>query len=109
MLVALSRVLLFDTPWVVACQAPLTMGFSRQEYWSGLPCPPPRDLPNPGTEPRSPTLQADSLPSEAPRTIFYQFHSFLTFWGQIGTYDLGQSSVSEERYKRLQNKITEFY
>ena len=41
-------------------------GFSRQEYWSGLPCPPPGDLPNPGTEPRSPALQADSLPSEPP-------------------------------------------
>ena len=42
------------------------MGFSREEYWSGLPCPPPGDLPNPGTEPRSPALQADSLPSEPP-------------------------------------------
>ena len=41
-------------------------GFSRQEYWSGLPCPPPGDLPNPGTEPRSPALQVDSLPSEPP-------------------------------------------
>ena len=41
-------------------------GFSRQEYWSGLPCPPPGNLPNPGIEPRSPTLQADSLPSEPP-------------------------------------------
>ena len=40
------------------------MGFSRQEYWSELPCPPPGDLPNPGTEPTSPTLQVDSLPSE---------------------------------------------
>ena len=42
------------------------LGFSRQEYWSGLPCPPPGDLPNPGIEPRSPTLQADSSPSEPP-------------------------------------------
>ena len=42
------------------------MGFSRQEYWSGLPCPPPGDLPNPGIKPRSPRLQADSLPSEPP-------------------------------------------
>ena len=47
-------------------QAPLSMGFSRQEYWSGLPCPPPGDLPNPGIEPMSPTLQADSLLSELP-------------------------------------------
>ena len=54
------------TVWTVACQAPLSMRFSRQEYPSGLPCPPPGDLPNLGTEPRSPTLQADSLPSEPP-------------------------------------------
>ena len=45
-----SCVRLFATPWTVACQAPLSMGFSRQEYWSGLPCPPPGDLPNPGIE-----------------------------------------------------------
>ena len=50
-------------PWTVACQAPLSMGFSRQEYWSGLPVPSPRNLPCPGIEPRSPALQADSLPS----------------------------------------------
>ena len=50
------------TPWTVACQAPLSMGFSGQEYWSGLPFPPPWDLPNKGTEPRSPALQANSLP-----------------------------------------------
>ena len=60
----LSHVQLFATLWTVARQAPLSMGFSRQEYWSGLPCLPPGDLPNPGIEPRSPTLQADSLPSE---------------------------------------------
>ena len=47
-------------------QAPLSMEFSRQEYWSGLPFPPPGDLPNPGIEPRSPTLQADSFPTEPP-------------------------------------------
>ena len=47
-------------------RASLSMEFSRQEYWSGLPCPPPGDLPNPGIKPRSPTLQADSLPSESP-------------------------------------------
>ena len=54
------------TPWTVVRQAPLSMGFFRQEYWSGLPCPPPGDLPNPGIEPRSPALQADSLPPEPP-------------------------------------------
>ena len=55
-----SRDPLFATPWTIACQAPLSMEFSRQEYWSGLPFPTPGDLPNPGIEPRSPALQADS-------------------------------------------------
>ena len=57
----LSCVQLFETPWTVAYQAPSSMGFSRQEYWSGLPLPSPGDLPNPGIEPRSPTLQADAF------------------------------------------------
>ena len=48
-----SHIGLFVTPWTVAHQAPLSMGFSRQEYWSGLPCPPPDDLPDPGMEPKS--------------------------------------------------------
>jgi len=52
------------TPWTVACQAPLSMGFSRQEYWSGLPFPSPGDLPAPGIRPGSPALQADSLLTE---------------------------------------------
>ena len=56
--------LTFATPWTVACQAPLSMGFSRQEHWSGLPFPSLRDLPDPGIEPRSPALQADSLPTK---------------------------------------------
>ena len=63
---SLSRVGLFATPWTVAYQAPPSMGFSRQEYWSGLPFPSPEDLPNTGIEPGSPTLQADALPSEPP-------------------------------------------
>ena len=61
---SLSRVRLFATPWTVAHQAPLSMGFSRQEYWSGLPFPSPGDLPNPGIETRAPALQVDSLPTE---------------------------------------------
>ena len=63
----LSRICLFATPWTVACQASLSMGFSRQDYWSGLSFPPPGDLPDPGIEPMSPVSpasQADSLPSE---------------------------------------------
>ena len=61
---SLSRVRLFATPWTVARQAPLSVGFSRQEYWSGLPFPSPGDLPNAGIEPGSPVLQADALSSE---------------------------------------------
>ena len=53
------------TPWTVARQAPLSMGFSRQEDWSGLPFPSPEDLPDPGIEPRSSALHVDSLPAEA--------------------------------------------
>ena len=52
------------TPWTVAHQAPLSVGFSRQEYWSGLPFPSPGDLPNPGIEPGPPALQADPLSTE---------------------------------------------
>ena len=63
---SLSRIQLFETPWTVAYQAPLSMGFSRQEYWSGVPFPSPGDLPNPGIESGSPTLQADTIPSEPP-------------------------------------------
>ena len=54
------------TPWTVAHQAPPSMRFSRQEYWSGLPFPSPGDLPNPGIKPRSPALEADALTSEPP-------------------------------------------
>ena len=58
---SLSRVQLFATPWTVAYQASPSMGFPRQEYWSGLPFPSPGDLPNPGIEPRSPALEADAF------------------------------------------------
>ena len=58
----LSHVCLFVTPWTVAHQAPPSMGFSRQEYWSGEPFPSPGDLPDPGIEPGSPALQADAVP-----------------------------------------------
>ena len=63
---SLSHVPLSVTPWTVAHQASLSMGFSRQEYWSGLPWPPPGDFSNLGIKPRSPTIQADSLLSEPP-------------------------------------------
>ena len=60
----LSRVQFLATPWTAAYQAPSSMGFSRQEYWSGVPLPSPGDLPNPGIEPLSPAFQADALTSE---------------------------------------------
>ena len=63
---SLSRVQLFETPWTVPRQGPLSVEFSRQEHWSGLPFPPPGDLLNPGIELRSPALQADSLLPEPP-------------------------------------------
>ena len=76
MCLSFSCVQLFATLWTVARQAPLSMGFSRQEYWSGLPFPSPGDLSNPGIEPRSPALQADALTSN----VFFfplPFHSVL--------------------------------
>ena len=63
---SLSHVQLFGAPWTVAYQAPLSMGFSRQEYWSGLPFLSAENLPNPGIEPGFPALQADALTSEPP-------------------------------------------
>ena len=89
MLSRFSRVLLFATPWTVALQLPPSMGFSGQEYWSGLPCPPPGDLLNPGIELRSPTLQMDSLPFEPLGkpvdldTIFKCLGGWMWFKGQF--------------------------
>ena len=73
---SLCGVRLFTTPWTVAYQAPPSMGFSRQECWSGLPFPSPGDLPDPGIEPRSPALRVDALPSEPPgrSTQLSDFH-----------------------------------
>ena len=70
--VCMSRSVLsnsFVTPGTVALQAPLSMGFSRQEYWSGLPCPSPGNLPDSEIKPMSPALQVDSLPSEPPENF----------------------------------------
>ena len=63
---SLSHVQLFATPWTVAHQAPPSMGFSKQEYWSELPLPSPGDLPDPGIESGSPAFQEDALTSEPP-------------------------------------------
>ena len=72
-----SRVRLFVTPWTVTYQASLSMGFSRQEYWSGLPFPSRVDLPDPGIEPKSPILQAVALLSEPPGKLLAWLGVFL--------------------------------
>ena len=77
---SLSRVRLFGTPWTIAHQAHPSMGFSRQECWSGLPFPSPGDLPDPGIELRSPALQADALPSEPPGKPLIPCHIFAGTW-----------------------------
>ena len=89
---SLSRVRLFATPWTVAHQASPSMGFSRQEYWSGLPFSSSGDLPDPGIKPRSPALQADAPTSEPPgkpkwntiqslkRRKFYSMHHMVELW-----------------------------
>ena len=85
MLSHFSCVRFFSTPWTIAHQAPLSMGFSRQEYYIGFPCPPPGDLANPGIEPASPVtpaLQADSL--------------LLSYWGSSKYVLLSERSQSEE-------------
>ena len=73
MLSHFSRVQLFAILWTIACQAPLSMGFSRQEYWSGLPCPPPGHLPDPEIKPTSPALAGEFFTTcatwEAPRQV----------------------------------------
>ena len=72
-----SHVQLFATPWTIAVRLLCPQEFSRQEYWSSLPCPPPGDIPNLGIEPRTPTLQADSLPSEPPgKPIHTHTHTY---------------------------------
>ena len=88
---SLSYVRVFAIPWTVVYQASLSKGFSRQEYWSGLPFPSPGDLPNPRIESRSPALPADAFPSEPPGSysshqfavvinIFYQMKSLICWW-----------------------------
>ena len=69
---SLSLIQLFATPWTVAHQAPPSMEFSRQEYWSGLPFPSPGNLPDPEIEPRSHILQVDALLSEPPGNPFFR-------------------------------------
>ena len=107
----LSHVQLSVTPWTLACQAPLSMGFSRQEHWSELPFPPPGDLPNPGIEPESPVspaLQAGGLPlsrqgglckwKTGENRAYQAWHGMtgsakLWQWGDVCTRSLGDRAV----------------
>ena len=129
---SLSRVWLFVIPWTVAYQAPPSMGFSRQVYWSGLPFPSPGDLPHPGIEPLSPTFRADALTSEPPGILLIiatkwevtppdflewnsalrfgadGFASYLNFYTNIsggnGT-EFHQMATKYYRQERFRNKI----
>ena len=83
---SVTKSLTLATVWTVAHQAPLSTGFSRQQYCSGLPFPSPGGLPDPGIESRSPALQADSLPTELPGNSQYQcrrYYSVLLQWTKI--------------------------
>ena len=82
-----SVIWLFVTLWTIACQVSLSMGFSRQEYWSGLPCPPPLNFPDPGFEPLSPTWQVDSWP--------------LNHWG---SQDIADGKIMKE-YRSYWNRV----
>ena len=81
------------TPWTVACQVPLSMGFSKQEYWSGLPFPSPGDLPDPGIKHRTPAMQADSIPTELPGA------------SQIYVFTRASSSA-QDLYHKISDKLT---
>ena len=106
---SLSHVRLFVIPWPITCQAPPSIGFSRQEYQSGLPFPSPGDLPSPGIKPGSPTLQADSLPFEPPLEVegkiprnsqkIFQESQNLLLTSKNMTYKVKPSIKAEESLK----------
>ena len=106
---SLSCLWLFVIPWTVACQAPLSMGFSRQEYWSGLPCPPPRDLPDPRIEPMSsasPAL-AGRFITKPPGTHHVCIHMpKLIKWYMLDICRQNQTCRSVEQNKESKNKPT---
>ena len=99
----------FVTPWAIACQVPLSTGFPRQEYWRGLPFPPPGDLPDPGMKPTSmsPALQADSLPSEPSRKpIWNTIHPLkrrVCSMMNLENIMLSEISQSQDKYNPFTN------
>ena len=96
----LSGVQLFATPWTVACQAPQSMEFSRQEYWSELPFPSPGDLPHRGIEPGSPAWQADSLPTDTRKAQKIEYNDTCKKKRKKNT--LGQSGVYSRNPRLVQ-------
>ena len=87
--------------WNVAHQPPLSTGFPRQEYWSGLPFPSPGDLPDPGIETRSPTLQADSLPFESPGMPINRYKHIYKIRGKMFLLGGGEEEIREEFKKKV--------
>ena len=101
---SLNRVRLLETPWTVAHQAPPSMGFSRQEYWNGLPFPSPGDLPDPVVEPGSPTLQADTFTIWATREACIWVESSVT--GRTSSYEaMRKSRGNPSRWRKQQMKV----
>ena len=82
----------FETPWTIALQTPLSMGFPKQEYWSGLPFSSLGDLPGPGIEPSSPALQVDSLPLSHPRSPYIHIYMLLSHFSHVWLCDPIDSS-----------------
>ena len=110
----LSHVQLFMTPWAVAHQAPLSMGFSRQEYWSGLPCPFPRGLPNLGIEPKTPGLAGRFFTTEppgkpivpqlgkrAPKNIYQYINRFIPWKEVIGDFSFSFMLSALHKFSRM--------
>ena len=97
-----SRARLFATPWTAAHQAPLSMGFSRQEYWSGLPCPPPGDLPDPGIELTSPAWAGGFFITEPPGKPFLLDR--FTEWGLL----LGGCKEPSRCYRKKRTQMLKY-
>ena len=111
---SLSRVWLLAPPWTVAYQAPPSLGFSRQEYWSGVPLPSPGDFPNPGIEPGSPALQVDSLPSKPPGKPVWTTTNCGKFFKEMRTPDhltwlMRKLYVGQEATVRTRHGTTDWF
>ena len=106
MLSRFSHVWSFATLWTVPCQAPLSTGFSRQEYWSGLPFPTPGDLLHPGMEPGSPALQADSLPLSHLGSPFFFHRDRILEWAALRSQETGWFLALQNTFMGFTNTHT---